>query len=157
MDIAISDETGELLETGGGLKKASWYFEDGEPFVVRNVDVLSDLNLDELLGAHLQRSGLATLVVRNRETSRYLLFDDSRLICGWENRKTEEKLMCRETDLVSPFAFSGIQILSPEILPLISEQGSFSLIKLYLRLAKSHDIYGFLDDLSHWRDAGKLN
>src|SRR6056297_57245 len=75
LDIALSDETEQLLDTGGGLKKASWFFKDEEPFIVHNVDVLSNLDLNQLYQYHLRQHALATLAVRQRESSRYLLFD----------------------------------------------------------------------------------
>ena len=156
MGIAISDESDELLETGGGLQKASWFFQDGEPFLVRNVDVLSNLNVEKLLKSHEERAGLGTLVVRDRPSSRYLLFDDTMQLFGWENRKTGERINCREGSELFPGAFSGIQILSPEIFPLITERGKFSLIELYLRLAANQAIHGYLDYDSYWKDVGKL-
>ena len=156
MEIAFSDETDELLETGGGLQKAEWFFQNGEPFLVRNVDVLSDLNIEMLLASHTEKEALATLVVRDRITSRYLLFDQAMQLCGWENRKTGERLNCREIKDVIPLAFSGIQVLNPVIFPLITERGPFTLINLYLRLATNNAIRGYLDDISYWKDVGKL-
>ncbi len=156
IEIAISDESDELLETGGGLQKASWFFQDGEPFLVRNVDVLSNLNVEKLLKSYEERAGLGTLVVRDRPSSRYLLFDDTMQLSGWENRKTGERIICREGNELFPGAFSGIQILSPEIFSLIIERGKFSLIELYLRLARNQSIHGYLDYDSYWKDVGKL-
>src|SRR5580704_5706874 len=88
--ITISDETGAILETGGGLKKAGWYF-DKEPFVVINVDILTDLNLQWMINAHLKTGPLATLAVTSRNTSRYFLFDQDNTLCGWRNIKTGEE------------------------------------------------------------------
>ena len=156
MEIAISDESDELLETGGGLQKASWYFQDGEPFLVRNVDVLSNLNIESLFETHMKSNALATLVVRDRLTSRYLLFNQAMELCGWENRKTEERVNCRKEDNLIALAFSGIQVLNPEIFPLITERGAFPVTDLYLRLATNHPIRGYLDNTSHWKDVGKL-
>ncbi len=155
MEISFSDESDELLETGGALLKASGFFQDA-PFLVRNVDILSDLNIEKLLKSHKERAGLGTLVVRDRQTSRYLLFDNTMQLCGWENRKTGEEITCREGDELIPLAFSGIQVLNPEIFPQITERGKFSLIDLYLRLATTQPIYGYLDYDSAWRDIGKL-
>jgi len=75
LDVTISDESDQLLDTGGGMKKAAWFFEKGEPFIVRNVDVISDLDLKTMMDHHLQSGAIATLAVRRRETSRYFLFD----------------------------------------------------------------------------------
>jgi NDP-sugar pyrophosphorylase family protein len=155
MNIVISDESSELLDTGGGLKKASSHFDDGVPFILRNVDVLSDLNLVELREYHDRNAGLATLVVRERITSRYFLFDKDLLLCGWENTKTGEKKMSRDSDYIHPCAFSGIQVIDPRIFPLITETGKFSITDLYLRLSAEQRIIGFVDRDSFWHDAGK--
>ncbi|MGB1243748.1 MAG: sugar phosphate nucleotidyltransferase, partial [Chitinophagales bacterium] len=94
--IQISDESDLLLETGGGLQKAKHFLcSDDEPFLVHNVDILSDINLKALYQSHLEGSPLATLVVRNRKTSRYLLFDETNRLCGWKNVKTGEVRMMR--------------------------------------------------------------
>ena len=156
LSIVISDESDELLETGGGVKKAAWFFSDGEPFVVRNVDILSDLDLNLMMRFHRTEAPLATLAVRDRETSRYFLFDKENTLCGWENRKTEERRISRECGALRNFAFSGIQILQPDIFPLITESGKFSLTDLYIRLASNHPIKGFIDTSLVWRDIGKI-
>ena len=90
IDISVSDETGMVLETGGGLQKASWFFEDGAPFLVHNVDILTDLNYHDLMAFHHQNKAIATLATRNRTTSRYLLFNNKNVLSGWKNIKTEE-------------------------------------------------------------------
>lgn len=156
MRVAISDETDNLLETGGGVKQASWFFSDIEPFVVRNVDILSDLDLNKMLRYHRYESPLATLAVRDRETSRYFLFDEKKRLCGWENRTTGEKRLSRQADTIRSLAFSGIQILQPDIFPLMTESGKFSLTDLYLWLASDHIIKGFVDTSPIWEDIGKL-
>jgi NDP-sugar pyrophosphorylase family protein len=156
MRITISDESGELLETGGGLKKASWFFNDGMPFLVRNVDVISDLDLGKLKKHHEETCGLALLVVRRRETSRYLIFSQDMQLCGWENKRTGEIKMTRPlSGLENQFAFSGIQVVDPKIFALITETGKFSLTEMYLRLSAEHNIIGFVDKDSAWADAGK--
>lgn len=156
LSIVISDESDELLETGGGVKKAAWFFSDGEPFVVRNVDILSDLDLNLMMRFHRTEDPLATLAVRDRETSRYFLFEKDNTLCGWENRTTEERRISRECGALRNFAFSGIQILQPDIFPLITESGKFSLTDLYIRLASNHPIKGFIDTSLVWRDIGKI-
>jgi NDP-sugar pyrophosphorylase family protein len=156
IDISISDESDELLETGGGLKKAGWFFGDGKPFLVRNSDVLSDLDLAALLDHHRHSGALATLAVRKRETSRYFLFDEMNLLCGWENCKTGERKVTRAAATLRSLAFSGIQVVNPEIFPLITETGSFSLTSMYLRLSASKSISGYLETGSLWKDAGKF-
>jgi NDP-sugar pyrophosphorylase family protein len=154
--ITISDESGELLDTGGGLKKASWFFNDPNPFIVQNVDVISDLDLKKVLDFHIEKKSLATLVVKERETSRYFLFDDNLTLCGWENVKTGERLVPKQTlTTFRQLAFSGIQVMDPEIFNFITETGKFSLTGMYLRLSADHKIVGFIDKDSFWADAGK--
>jgi NDP-sugar pyrophosphorylase family protein len=156
MNITISDESGELLETGGGLKKASWFFKDPEPFVVQNVDVISDLDLRKVVDYHNEKKSLATLVVKERETSRYFLFDDNLNLCGWENVKTGEWIISGQIGTgLRQLAFSGIQVLDPAIFHHITETGKFSLTGMYLRLSADHKIAGFVDKESFWADAGK--
>jgi len=154
--ISISDESDELLETGGGLKKASWFFNDDNPFVVRNVDILSNLDLHAMARNHSLEKPLATLAIRNRNTSRYFLFNDTKRLCGWENIKTGEKRVSLECEELTPYAFSGIQILQPEIFSFITETGRFSLTDLYIRLAACHLIKGYMDNALEWRDIGKI-
>jgi len=156
VDITVFDESGQLLDTGGGLKKAADFFGDGRPFIVRNVDLVSDLDFSKMMGFHLMHSPLATLAVRNRETSRYFLFDDSDQLAGWTNTKTGETLQSRESrGVIRKLAFSGIQIIDPKIFPLITEEGKFSLTGLYLRLAKNEKIICYEDNFSKWKDIGK--
>ena len=156
LNITISDERAQLLDTGGGLKKVSRFFAGGKPFFVRNVDIVSDLDLHNMMEQHLKSHALATLAVRSRETSRYFLFDPDHRLCGWTNLKTGEKILSLESKMnLEMLAFSGIQVLSPEIFALITEEGKFSLTGLYLRLAKEHLIKGFQDRGSIWRDVGK--
>jgi NDP-sugar pyrophosphorylase family protein len=156
LDITISDESDQLLDTGGGLQKASGFFTGKDPFFVRNVDIISNLDLYRMMEYHRQSHALATLAVRKRETSRYFLFNRDHRLCGWKNLKTGEQILSVQS-LANPemLAFSGIQVVSPEIFNLITETGKFSLTALYLRLAKDQLIKGFIDDGSVWKDVGK--
>ncbi len=156
LSITISDERDQLLDTGGGLKKVSRFFAGGKPFFVRNVDIVSDLDLHNMMEQHLRSYALVTLAIRNRKTSRYFLFDPDHRLCGWTNLKTGENILSLESKMnMEMLAFSGIQVISPEIFTLITEEGNFSLTGLYLRLAKDHLIMGFQDRSSVWRDVGK--
>jgi NDP-sugar pyrophosphorylase family protein len=155
LNIAISDEREQLLDTGGGILKASWFLEGEEPFLVYNVDVLSTIDLDQLLQVHKQNGALATLAVRERVTSRYLIFDSQMQLSGWRNIKTNEQIISRNTKEANLYAFSGIQLIEPKIFGLIQEKGSFPLIPLYLRLASERSICGFHDESSLWMDLGK--
>ena len=150
--VFISDETNEVLETGGGLKKAAAFFKnEKEPLVLMNADILTDLDLAKMKADHDTHKPLATLAVRERSTSRYLLFDETNTLCGWLNEKTGEQKGVSGTKK----AFSGIHIISPGIFPLITEEGKFSMIDLYLRLANNHSIKGFDHSETKFTDVGK--
>lgn len=155
--IKISDETEMLLDTGGGLKKASWFFDDNMPFLVYNVDVISNIQLKDLYNYHITNKGFATLAVRNRLTSRYLLFDDNNQLQGWENKQKGEIRLCgNETyNNVKPLAFSGIQIISPSIFKFFDDQNKFSIIETYLQLAADQNIFAYQHDSTSWEDVGK--
>lgn len=153
--LVISDERDQLLDTGGALLKARPILGNREPFLLYNVDVLSSVNLSELYKFHQNCRGIATLSVRSRETDRYLVFNPEMLLSGWRNVSTGEELLSRNDINLKNFAFSGIQIINPEIFPLITESGKFSLIQLYLRLAKTESIYGYYDSSEIWMDLGK--
>ncbi len=157
MNIQISDERDELLDTGGGILNAISLFKPDEPILILNVDVLTNLSFRELLHFHQQEKALATLVVRNRKTSRYLLFDDKHQLTGWKNEQTGSTKISRPNEFPqsTPYAFSGIQIIQPKLLNQIHEKDKFSIIDLYLRLAKTEIIKAFVDENSAWMDLGK--
>lgn len=157
INIQISDERDLLLDTGGGLKKAESLFAGSDPVLLYNVDIFTNLDLNLLLSVHTEQKSLATLAVRRRETSRYLLFDRDLQLTGWKNVKTNELKISRpeSIDASEAYAFSGIQIVNPEIFYLITETGKFSIIDLYLRLAQEHQIKAFIDHSEWWLDLGK--
>ena len=150
-----------LLDTGGGLKKAAWFFlEPGEsacrPFLLHNVDVLSTVDLDRMMQFHAEHNALATLAMQDRETSRYLLFDRESQLCGRRAGKDGVPELVRPTEQPKALAFCGIQILSPRIFEEIREEGVFSIIPLYLRLAaQGEKVIAFRADGSYWRDLGR--
>lgn len=152
--VTISDERNVVLETGGGLKKASWYFEDEEDFVIMNVDVLTNLDLGKMIEAHQQSDAFATLAVMQRDSSRQLLFDEHMLLSGWTNTKTGEQKISREVLSMKPFAFSGIQVLSKEIRNMPFE-GKFSIIDVYLHFSKTQMIKGYDHTGNIFIDVGK--
>lgn len=155
-NITFSDETNEVLETGGGIKKAEWFFEkDKDPFVVMNVDVLTDMNLKKMILEHQRNYPVATLAVTSRKTSRYFLFDEKNYLCGWENEKTGEKKISRNSEKYFQKAFSGIHVISPKIFPLIRMRGKFSMVDVYLELAKTPIITAFDHSNSEFIDVGK--
>lgn len=156
LKIEFSDELDQLLETGGGLKKAAWFFDDGKPFVVHNVDVLSNIGLTEMLNFHIENKALATLFMQNRPGSRYLLMNDRNRLSGWKNEKTGETRLCfpNETSL-KKMAFNGIHIIDPLIFSLFTEVGKFSIIDTYLRLAPMYPVIGFCPNNAGYLDVGK--
>src|SRR5215470_2850466 len=159
MEIVISSEDA-LLDTGGGLKKAAWFFLErpgsSEPFVVHNVDVLSTIDLRRMVNDHREHAGLATLAVQKRKTSRYLLFDSSLTLCGRRSGEDGQPELVREAPKFDGFAFSGIHVISPELLARLTEDGAFSIITSYLHLAADGEsIMAFRADDYYWRDMGK--
>jgi NDP-sugar pyrophosphorylase family protein len=152
--LSISDETDEVLETGGGLKKAAWYFP-AEPFVVMNADILTDLDLNTMISFHNRLAPLATLAVTKRSSSRYFLFDSGDQLCGWRNIKTGAERISVRGQSTTEKAFSGVHIISPELFPLMHQQGKFSIVDVYLELAASRPIRGFDHTGSKLVDVGK--
>ena len=157
MHVEISREE-TLLDTGGGLKKAGWFFAgDSEPFILHNVDVISTIDLGEMLRFHNDRQGLATLAVKDRPTSRYLIFDDDMHLCGRRLVREQKLDMVRSASQSHELAFAGIHIISPRFLSMMTEEGTFSIITSYLELAgRGERILGFRADAYIWRDLGTL-
>ena len=159
MRIEISRED-ILLDTGGGLKKAAWFFlEEGhanEPFVLHNVDVLSTIDLRNMAEFHARNQALATLAVQHRESSRYLLFNEQNQLCGRRAGRDQKPEIVRPSKEQQALAFSGVHIISPRLLPVMSEDGAFSIINSYLRLAgEGERIVAFRADDFYWRDLGR--
>jgi len=169
--ITISDETTEVLETGGGLKKAAALLTDGaavagnsaapgdpaspKPFLLMNVDILTDLDLSAMIDAHFRHRPLATLAVTGRTTSRYFLWEETGELGGWRNTATGQERIIRPGRVFVQKAFSGVHIIDPAIFPLMQQKGKFSMVDVYLDLAATHPIRSF--DHSHSRliDVGK--
>jgi NDP-sugar pyrophosphorylase family protein len=160
MRIEVSREE-ELLDTGGGLKQAAHFFlEDGgntqEPFILHNVDVLSNIDLASMVRFHKEHDALATLAVQQRETSRYLLFDEQGQLCGRRAGQDGEVEWARPAAQTQALAFSGIHVLSPQIFAKMEEKGAFSIIPAYLRLAaRGEKVLAFRADGCYWRDLGR--
>lgn len=160
MRIAVSREE-DLLDTGGGLKKAARFFVENsrgldEPFILHNVDVLSTIDLGRMVQFQREHQALATLAVQERETSRYLLFDDQHQLCGRLSGRGGEAEFVRSPLEVQALAFSGIHVISPRLFALMSEEGAFSIIASYLRLAaEGENILSFRADEYYWRDLGR--
>ncbi len=167
MTIAVSREE-QLLSTGGGLKKAAPFFLDSsssarEPFLLHNVDVISNLDLARMIRFHTERAALATLAVQQRATSRYLLFDEGGQLCGRRTANAEAaRAEVEQDEPVRPaqqahaLAFSGVHVISPRIFAKMEEQGAFSIVDAYLRLAaQGEKIVPFRADDCYWRDLGR--
>jgi len=169
MRLEISREDDQLLDTGGGLKKAAWFFQENparpdESFVLHNVDVLSNIDLTAMLQFHVERQALATLAVQSRPSSRQLLFNDQLRLSG-RAAEPHSPLATRHSPLpqsqksspLIPLAFSGIHLLSPRLFPMLTESTpAFSIIDSYVRLASQDaKILAFRHDHSYWRDLGK--
>jgi len=154
-EIFISDERAEVLETGGGLLKAAHFFTGESDFVVMNVDILTNLDLGKMISAHVESKALGTLAVIKRTSSRQFLFDDSMTLCGWTNNNTGEKRISRDVNPLTPFAFSGVQVLSAGVFADIPFTGKFSLIDLYLHLAPNHTLKGYDHTGNIFIDVGK--
>jgi NDP-sugar pyrophosphorylase family protein len=160
MRIEVSRED-DLLDTGGGLKKAAWFFlepgaEQDEPFLLHNVDVLSTLDLAAMVRIHRERDALATVAVQDRRSSRSLLFDEDGRLCGRRMESGEKEERVGTAASVQALAFSGIHVLSPRIFGEMQDEGAFSIIAAYLHLAaQGETIAAFRADGAYWRDLGR--
>jgi NDP-sugar pyrophosphorylase family protein len=159
MNIAISHEE-VLLDTGGGLKKAAYFFlerltNSEEPFLLHNVDVISTIDFRQMLQFHVGHRAVATLAVQERKTSRYLLFQQDSELCGRRSEPESTVELVRPSQNVQALAFCGIHVISPRFLSMMTEDGTFSIIISYLRLAGlGQKILGFRADEYYWRDVG---
>jgi len=164
MRIAVSQED-VLLDTGGALKKAAYFFsgnseQSTEPFILHNVDVISTIDIGRMVQFHIENQALATLAVQDRKTSRYLLFDQQLQLCGRQSGRDQKPELVRSSPglsaKVQALAFSGIHVISPRFLAMMREDGVFSIITSYLRLAaQGEKIMAFRMDEYYWRDLGK--
>ena len=158
MGIEISREE-ILLDTGGGLKKAAYFFREDsaeQPFILHNVDVISTIDLEKMVRSHSETQALATLAAQDREASRYLLFDQQLQLCGRRAGRDSKAEVVGSPEKVQELAFSGIHVISPRFLGMMIEEGVFSIISAYLRLAGQNEkILGFRADEYYWRDLGR--
>src|ERR1019366_6621847 len=149
-----------LLDTGGGLKQAAWFFREDsrdEPFLLHNVDVLSTIDIAAMVRFHDANHALATLAVQERKSSRYLLFDEQGLLCGRQIEREDPTELARPSQPLEALAFSGIHVISPRLLTMMKEHGVFSIIDAYLRLAGSGEkLVAFRADDAYWRDLGTV-
>jgi NDP-sugar pyrophosphorylase family protein len=151
-----------LLDTGGGLKKAAWFFKESsvngeEAFLLHNVDVLSSIDVAAMLRSHMESQSLVTIAVQKRQSSRQLLFNERGILCGRIAGRERDEEIVLPSRQVEPLAFCGLHVISPRLFALMSEDGAFSIIDTYLRLASQGEkISAFRADKYYWRDLGKL-
>jgi len=156
-NITISDERNQLLDTGGAILKAQNFILGNEPVLVHNVDIISDVNITDLLNYHKKNGSIATLCVRKRDSSRGLLFSKNMHLVGWTNiAKNEFKWVNKVYNNYSLFAFSGIYMISPRFVEEIKQSGKFSIIDTWLKVAKNNFISGFIDSSNTWHDLGTI-
>jgi NDP-sugar pyrophosphorylase family protein len=153
--VHISHEKKNLFDTGGGLKYAASFF-DKSPILLYNVDIISNINLVDLINYHKEKEAIATLVVRNRKTKRYLLFNELNKLIGWENIQTKEQILNFPDQNYTALAFNGIHIIETEIFKYMPNKNIFSMIELYLEVSKRRSIIAFEDSKSDWLDVGKI-
>lgn len=157
LHIELSDERGNLLETGGGLLHARHFF-DAEPFIACNVDILSNIDIENLIAAH-KKEDMATVVVSERETKRYLLFDRDYCMRGWTNISTGEtrpESTARNADELRRLAFSGMQVLNGDVFQHMDGMGErFSLIDFYVKNCTEHTIRAYIPRNYQMMDIGK--
>jgi NDP-sugar pyrophosphorylase family protein len=154
-NIMISDESNEVLETGGGLLKAKGLLQDGQPFITLNADFLTNLDINALLAFHKNKKALISFGVTNRKTSRYFLFDEENRLCGWRNTSTGEEKISIPKKGLKEMAYSCVVIFQPEIFELVPQRGKFSLVETYLSLAAQYPIYGYDHSGDKLVDVGK--
>lgn len=160
MHVEISREE-VLLDTGGGLKKAAYFFRDvagneNDPFILHNVDVLSTIDIGKMVRFHMESSALATLAVQKRETSRYLLFDEHARLCGRRAGRDGTPELVKAAERFEALAFTGVHVISPRILSVLGEEEIFPIVAAYLRLAaQGEKILAFRADGYYWRDLGR--
>jgi NDP-sugar pyrophosphorylase family protein len=154
--IEFSHEKEELLDTGGGIAHASWFFEK-DPFLVYNVDIQSDIDLRAMYQAHLNSGAMATLAVKDRVTTRSLLMDREGFLKGWRDNRSGDTILCGAGDEgLVPIAFSAIHIMDPRVFEHFPEEKRFPLMPFYLELARTHPVKLYRHDRDSWTDMGKL-
>ena len=155
INIIISDESDAVLETGGGLKKASWFLQGDDSFFLMNVDILTTADLLKMILQHAEQKPLATLAVSDRLSSRCFLFNEANELCGWRNTQSGEEKISKTAEVYYPFSFSGIHLIHPSLLTMIRQEGKFSMVDVYLDLAKREQIVAFDHSGSLLMDVGK--
>lgn len=153
--IITSHEVEQPLETGGGLKKAAWFFDDNKPFIICNADILSNIDLKKMYETHSDSNAIATYAVQKRETSRYMLHDTEGRLCGWMNSKTKSLKMGRCAHNLKMYSFSCFHVVNPAIFETTPQESVFTIIDWYLKICNTHKIVGYRHDDDIWCDIGK--
>jgi NDP-sugar pyrophosphorylase family protein len=154
--IVISDESDALLDTGGGLRRASWFFDDQKPFLIINTDLLTDINLQQMMEYHKHQKAMVTLAVREDYRSRYLLIDENKILCGKGNDDTGEQHRIRSVNTqLQKYRFSGIHILDPAVFKHFPQKDRFPIMEWYMEVAKKETVKGFDHSGDLWMDLGR--
>ena len=154
-EFFISDESGVLLDTGGGIKYAEKILKDEKTFLVHNVDIYSEIDLKDFYEFHINSGNIASLAVRQRESTNFLLFDQKNILCGWRSYKTQKEIISAHRNEYFEYAFSGIHVISSDIFKLFRSQQKFSIITEYLELAKNYNIGAYIHNDKDVLDLGK--
>jgi NDP-sugar pyrophosphorylase family protein len=152
--IVTSHEVEKPLETGGGLKKAAWFFDDGQPFIVCNADILSNIDLLKMYKTHCASDAISTYAIQQRDTSRYMLHNTEGALCGWMNTKTKQVLMGKMGADLQMCSFSCFHVINPSIFDTALEADFFSMIDWYLKICGTHKVMGYRHDDDLWCDIG---
>lgn len=162
LNIHISDERDMLLDTGGGILKAKPFLDGDEPFLVHNADILTDIDLSAMYQSHIESGAMATLLMKDRSTSRYFVVDDDYRLQGWINKSTGETRPAAfvHREGLHELAFGGIHVISPSIFKPLEEysqgQAKFSITPFYVDQCQSQLIKGYVQATPyHWLDVGK--
>jgi len=154
--IEFSHEKEKLLDTGGGIARAAWFFDE-RPFLVYNVDIISSIDLKAMMEAHMKSRAIATMAVKERVTSRSLLMNKDRYLKGWRDNRSGETILAADSDVgLNPISFSAIHIMEPAIFKLFPSEDCFPIMPFYLKLARREFIYMYRHDQDTWMDLGKL-
>jgi NDP-sugar pyrophosphorylase family protein len=153
--IEISYEIEIPLETGGGLKKAAWFFDDNKPFLICNADILSTIDLKKMYDRHISSEALATYAIQQRDTSRYMLHNTEGVMCGWMNNKTKQIKIGRPAKELGMYSFSCFHVVNPSIFKTAPKEDFFTIIEWYLRICKKNKVMGYRHDDDIWCDVGK--
>lgn len=145
-----------LLDTAGGLAQTASFFDENEDLLLYNVDVISNIDIQAMYQKHQSSNAAATLAIRNRKTSRYLLFNKENTLCGWRNKITNMEIWSRsKKGIISEFAFSGIHFINMSLIKSL-EIKNLSIVPFYLTEAKKQRIMGYQHDSDYWFDCGKI-